>query len=182
MDLRAAHHMFGLEYVIFRPHNVYGEHQNIGDKYRNVVGIFMNQLLQKRPLTIFGDGEQQRAFSYVGDIIAPIADAPNTPKSFGRVFNVGADMPYTVNRLAASVARAMSIADYQLVHLPERNEVKVAYSEHAAVREVFGEIPQTCLEDGLARMAAWVKRVGARQSKDFGEIEIRRNLPPSWAK
>jgi UDP-glucose 4-epimerase len=46
LDLRAAHEMFGLDYIIFRPHNVYGENQNIGDRYRNVIGIFMNQIMQ----------------------------------------------------------------------------------------------------------------------------------------
>jgi len=46
LELRATHEMFGLPYIIFRPHNVYGEHQNIGDRYRNVIGIFMNQILR----------------------------------------------------------------------------------------------------------------------------------------
>src|SRR6185436_1963815 len=54
LDLREAHEMFGLNYVIFRPHNVYGENQNIGDRYRNVIGIFMNQILQGQPMTVFG--------------------------------------------------------------------------------------------------------------------------------
>lgn len=57
-DLIAAHEMFGLSYVMFRPHNVYGENQNIGDKYRNVIGTFMNQIMQEKPLTVFGDGTQ----------------------------------------------------------------------------------------------------------------------------
>jgi len=57
-DLRACHEMFGLPYVIFRPHNVYGERQNIGDRYRNVIGIFMNQIMQGQPMSIFGDGTQ----------------------------------------------------------------------------------------------------------------------------
>ena len=61
-DLKCAHEMFGLDYIIFRPHNVYGEYQNIGDRYRNVIGIFMNQLLQGKPLTVFGDGEQNKGF------------------------------------------------------------------------------------------------------------------------
>ncbi|HET9913899.1 MAG TPA: NAD-dependent epimerase/dehydratase family protein, partial [Anaerolineales bacterium] len=52
-ELRVCNEMFDLDYVIFRPHNVYGERQNIGDKYRNVVGIFMNQALQNQPMTIF---------------------------------------------------------------------------------------------------------------------------------
>src|SRR2546421_670091 len=68
LDLNAAHHMFGLDYIIFRPHNVYGENQNIGDKYRNVIGIFMNQIMQGKPLTVFGDGNQTRAFSYIDDV------------------------------------------------------------------------------------------------------------------
>ncbi|MGC8880637.1 MAG: NAD-dependent epimerase/dehydratase family protein, partial [Anaerolineae bacterium] len=75
LDLRAAHAQFGLHYIIFRPHNVYGEHQNIGDKYRNVIGIFMNQILSGQPLTIFGDGEQTRAFSYIDDVAPIIAQS-----------------------------------------------------------------------------------------------------------
>ena len=56
LDLKAAHEMFGLNHVVFRPHNVYGEGQNLGDPYRNVVGIFMNQIMQGQELTVFGDG------------------------------------------------------------------------------------------------------------------------------
>ncbi len=74
-ELRACREMFGLDYVIFRPHNVYGERQNIGDKYRNVVGIFMNQILQGKPMTVFGDGTQTRAFSYIGDVAPVIAES-----------------------------------------------------------------------------------------------------------
>src|SRR6266496_2062196 len=74
-ELRASHEMFGLDYVVFRPHNVYGEGQNIGDRYRNVVGIFMNQLLQGQPMTVFGDGLQTRAFSHVDDVAPIIAQS-----------------------------------------------------------------------------------------------------------
>ena len=94
------------DYVIFRPHNVYGERQNIGDKYRNVVGIFMNQILQDKPMTVFGDGTQTRAFSYIGDIAPLIADAIDTPAAYNQIFNVGADQPYTVNELGRGHRRA----------------------------------------------------------------------------
>ena len=57
-DLRATHRIFGLPCVIFRPHNVFGPAQNIGDRYRNVIGIFMNCAMQDRPMPIFGSGEQ----------------------------------------------------------------------------------------------------------------------------
>ncbi len=107
MDLAAANRMFDLRYEIFRPHNVYGEYQNLGDPYRNVIGIFMNQIMQGKPMTIFGDGHQQRAFSYVGDIIPMIADGPWIEQAHNEIFNVGADQPYTVNELAREVALAM---------------------------------------------------------------------------
>ncbi len=81
LDLKTAHEMFGLNYVIFRPHNVYGEYQNIGDKYRNVIGIFMNQVLQGKPMSVFGDGNKKRAISYLVDFIPLMARSAWTPKS-----------------------------------------------------------------------------------------------------
>jgi UDP-glucose 4-epimerase len=179
MDLYAAHHMFGLNYVIFRPHNVYGEYQNLGDRYRNVVGIFMNQLMQRQPLTVFGDGHQQRAFTYVGDIAPLIARSAMTPEAYGEVFNVGADTPYTVNELATLVMEAMGM-NGELRHLEARNEVVFAFSDHSKAARVFGAHRETTLAEGLARMAPWAKAVGARRSGTFDNIEIERNLPPSW--
>ena len=180
MDLRAAKHMFGLDSVVFRPHNVYGEFQNIGDRYRNVVGIFMNQILKGEPLTIFGDGEQQRAFSYVGDIVPAIAQAPVTEAALNRVFNIGAEKPCTVNELASTVAEVMNVSNHPVRHLQARNEVILAYSDHSALREVFGQPQDTELHAGIEKMAAWVWSVGARESPHFCEIEIDRNLPPFW--
>jgi len=179
LDLKAAREMFGLDYVIFRPHNVYGEYQNIGDKYRNVVGIFMNQILQNKPMTIFGDGTQQRAFSYIGDVAPIIARSPLVTGARNQIFNVGADQPYTINELAERVAMTMG-AELEVKHLPPRNEVCIAFSDHSACTRVFGSVPQTPLDQGLKRMAAWVKAVGSRKSKEFENIEIHRNLPPSW--
>jgi len=179
-DLRAAHEMFGLDYVVFRPHNVYGERQNIGDKYRNVIGIFMNQIMQGLPMTVFGDGGQTRAFSHIADVAPVIARSPWVEGARNQVFNVGADRPYTVNELAGVVARAMGV-EPRIRHLPARNEVVDAYADHSKSRRVFGETEGVTLEDGVGRMAEWAKRAGAKASKEFGEIEVRKNLPPSWA-
>ena len=178
-ELRATHEMFGLPHVIFRPHNVYGERQNIGDRYRNVIGIFMNQIMQGQPLTIFGDGKQPRAFTYVADVAPVIDQAPATKEAHGRIFNIGADMPCAVGRLAELVAEAMG-ARAEIRYLPARNEVVHAYSSHDSVRAVFDCPPDTPLDEGLRRMAAWAKQVGARQSKPFSSIEIRRGLPSGW--
>jgi UDP-glucose 4-epimerase len=172
--------MFGLNHVIFRPHNVYGERQNIGDRYRNVVGIFMNQLLSGEPMTIFGDGEQQRAFTHVRDVAPLIAESVDVEAARNQVFNVGADVPFTVNELAKVIAGAMEM-EFKVRHLPLRNEVKSAFSDHSKSERVFGRRSVTSLEEGVRSMAQWVKANGARTSGVFKGIEIMRNLPPSWA-
>lgn len=178
-ELKVSHEMFGLDYIIFRPHNVYGERQNIGDRYRNVVGIFMNQLLKDEPMTIFGDGEQMRAFTHIDDVAPVIAEAVNVPAARNQVFNVGADVPFTVNHLAKVIAAAMG-RECTVKHLDPRNEVKIAFSDHSRVERIFGRRNATSLEDGIRAMAAWVKTHGARESSTFNGIEIMKNLPPSW--
>jgi UDP-glucose 4-epimerase len=179
-ELKITHEMFGLNYVVFRPHNVYGERQNIGDRYRNVVGIFMNQLLKGEPMTIFGDGSQQRAFTHIDDIAPIIASAVDRAAAQGEIFNVGADVPYTVNELAEVVAEAMGKSCW-VRHLDARNEVKMAFSDHSKAERVFGKTVKTCLRDGIGRMTDWVRKHGARESSTFEEIEIPKNMPPSWA-
>ena len=160
-ELEISHRMWGLDYAIFRPHNVYGELQNIGDRYRNVVGIFINEVLRGEPLSIFGDGEQTRAFSYVRDVVPAIARAPFTDGARGEVFNVGADVPCTINRLARVVREAMGAPDHPVVHHEPRSEVVHAFADHSKPRRVFGEQPQTGLEDGVARMVGWAREHGA---------------------
>ena len=107
LDLKAAHKMFGLNYIIFRPHNVYGERQNIADKYRNVIGIFMNQILHGKPMTLFGDGLQTRAFSHVDDVAPIIARSPLVERAHNETFNIGADQEYTILNLAHIIARGV---------------------------------------------------------------------------
>jgi UDP-glucose 4-epimerase len=180
-ELKISHEMFGLDYIIFRPHNVYGERQNIGDRYRNVVGIFMNQLLRGEPMSIFGDGTQMRAFTHISDVAPVIAASVDHPSARNQIFNVGADVPYTVNSLAQTVATAMG-KECRVVKLDARNEVKIAFSNHSKVEAVFGKQEKTPLEVGIRQTAAWVKEHGARESSAFEEIEITKNLPRSWAR
>lgn len=179
-ELEVSKRLFGLDYTVFRPHNVYGERQNIGDRYRNVIGIFMNQILRGEPLSIFGDGRQSRAFTYIQDVAPVIARAPWVAKASGQVFNIGADKPHSVNELAAAVIRAMGKSGHPILHHEARDEVKHAYSDHSKLEKAFGYKPRFGLEEGLSRMAAWVKKHGARSSAKFGKIEIEKNLPPFW--
>ena len=181
LDLKAAHEMFGLNYVVFRPHNVYGENQNIGDKYRNVIGIFMNQIMQGQPLTIFGDGLQTRAFSYIDDVAIPISQSVTTEAAYNEVFNIGADQPYTVNELAQVIGRNFGTVP-DIKYLRARNEVQHAYSDHQKAHSVFGLDRPVSLEEGIEKMSGWAQQVGARQSKEFANIEITEKLPEGWEK
>jgi UDP-glucose 4-epimerase len=179
-ELKVSHEMFGLDYVVFRPHNVYGERQNIGDRYRNVVGIFMNQLMKNEPMTVFGDGEQQRAFTHISDVAPFIASSVEIPSARNQLFNIGADVPYTVNHLAQVVADAMG-QPCNIARLDPRNEVKIAFSDHSRAESVFGCRQKVSLEAGIQSMTEWVRQHGSRESSVFEEIEIPKNLPASWA-
>jgi UDP-glucose 4-epimerase len=179
LDLKAAHEQFGLNYIIFRPHNVYGERQNIADKYRNVIGIFMNKLLRGEELILFGDGEQTRAFSHVDDVAPIIASSIDNHDAYNQIFNVGADIPYSVNTLAQVVMKKMNVTS-KLRYEPARNEVVHAYSDHEKIGKYFKQSEPVSLEAGIERMANWVRSVGARPPVVFDEIEILEGLPPSW--
>ena len=139
----------------------------------------MNRIMQDQPITIFGDGEQTRAFSYIEDVAPVIACAVEVPEAYGKVFNVGASQPYTVNYLAEVVAKAMG-KPASIRCLPSRKEVKHAFSDHTKIMKVFGPLKTTSLEEGIQRMANWALKVGSRKSHSFKNIEIEKNLPPSW--
>jgi UDP-glucose 4-epimerase len=181
MDLKTAHEMFGLNSVIFRPHNVYGAYQNIGDRYRNVIGIFMNQLMLGNPLTVFGDGGQTRAFSYIDDVAPHIANCVNIPEAYNQVINIGGDKEYSVKELAETVMKTMGI-EGKLRHLEARNEVVHAYADHEKAKKIFNikDEELVSLEDGLQKMVDWVKTAGSRKTPKFENIEITEKLPKIW--
>jgi len=179
LDLRAAQRMFGLPYIVFRPHNVYGERQNISDRYRNVIGIFMNQVMQGLPMSIFGDGTQTRAFSHIDDVAPVIAGSPRLAEAYNEVFNIGADVPYSVLELADQIAKSFHV-EKKIIHLPVRDEVVHAFSSHEKAACCFNSKASVTLKDGIGRMVEWVKSRGASQPIVFKNIEVRKNLPSSW--
>lgn len=181
LDLKAANHLFGLDYVIFRPHNVYGERQNHGDPYRNVLGIFINNIFLKKPLTIFGDGNQQRAFTYIKDVAPYIAKSITNPKATNQVINIGSDTPYTVNQLTKIISDNFK-QKIDIIHLPARQEVYQAYSDHSKAKKIFNIKTYTDIHTGIKNMIESAKKLGSIRPKKFKKIEIEENLPPSWAK
>eukprot|EP00172_Hildenbrandia_rubra_P001442 Plantae.Rhodophyta-Hildenbrandia_rubra.ctg19873.p1 GENE.Plantae.Rhodophyta-Hildenbrandia_rubra.ctg19873~~Plantae.Rhodophyta-Hildenbrandia_rubra.ctg19873.p1 ORF type:complete len:692 (-),score=97.12 Plantae.Rhodophyta-Hildenbrandia_rubra.ctg19873:469-2544(-) len=185
LDLKAAKVMFGINYVIFRPHNVYGPGQNVHDRYRNVVGIFFNQLLRGLPMTIFGNGKQTRAFSYIDGVALPIALAPFVKAAINQIINVGGDQPYEVRELAKTAGMVWDgTRRSKIKYLDARHEVMHAQADHSKLRCLFGSAAHDGikLEDGLKRTVTWLKARGANMTAPikFSEVEVVKNMPPSW--
>ncbi len=182
MDLANAHRIFGLNYIIFRPHNVYGENQNIGDKYRNVIGIFMNRIMNHQSIPIFGDGEQTRAFSYIADVAVPIARSIEIKEAYNQIFNIGGDIPYNIKFLAELIKEKLG-STVEIEYLEARNEVLHAFADHSKAKKIFEKyIYNIPIEVGITRMAKWALSVGSMRPSVFENIEIEKNLPPSWKK
>ena len=181
-DLKAAYEMFGLKYVIFRPHNVYGPGQNMYDKYRNVVGIFLNQLQAGKQLTVFGDGSQTRRFSYISDVSFPIALSGILPHVENEIFNVGGDIATTVNELAQVTKEAWGDPEAVTIHLDARNEVKHAESDHQKLTCFFPGLPKAVgLREGMQQMVDWAKNVGKYfKPIAFDAVEVAKQMPHSW--
>lgn len=183
LDLHSAHELFGIDFVVFRPHNVYGPHQNMFDKYRNVVGIFINQIFHGLPMTIFGSGEQVRAFSYIDDVAPPIARGPLVARARNQIFNVGGDKPYTVNELATSISNAMGVSEHPINRQPARMEVEVAVSTHDKVKDYFPAAEAATLDVGLKWTVDWYKDQGKLfQPVEFASVEVIERMPPSWVR
>lgn len=179
LDLHAARKLFGLNYIVFRPHNVYGERQNLGDTYRNVLGIFMNQVMLGKPCRVFGDGNQTRAFTHIADVAPIIGRSIQNRDCYGETFNIGADQPYSVNEIAKSVQRALGRRT-GVEYAAARHEVLHAFSDHSKAKHLLGYEPKISLDEGVGRMAVWALKTGPRQPSVFTEIEIARNLPDVW--
>lgn len=181
LDLQAAERLFGLSFTIFRPHNVYGERQNYADPYRNVIGIFINSLLANKPMPIFGDGKQKRAFSYIGDVAPHIAQSINIPQAKNQIINIGEDTPSSVLELSKIVASAFGVRP-QRIFLPHRDEVVYAYSDHLKAKRIFRIKKTIAIYDGIANMAAWAKKRGPQKPKKLYTVEVADKLPEFWGK
>jgi len=183
LDLHAARELFGVDFVIFRPHNVYGPHQNMFDKYRNVVGIFINQVVHGKPMTVFGTGEQVRAFSYIDDVAPVISRGPLAPEARNQIFNVGGEKAYTINQLTTAIKNAFDKPEYPIDYQPARLEVEVAVSNHAKVKEVFGTPEAVTLDEGLKMTMEWYKSQGKFfKPVEFVSVEVKDRMPPSWVR
>jgi Nucleoside-diphosphate-sugar epimerases len=139
----------------------------------------MNQILENKDLSVFGDGTQTRAFSYIDDIAPYIANCVNIKNTKNQVFNIGSDKPCTVKELAIAVNLAMR-ANNTINYLTKREEVVHAIASHNKFKSVFNPTKNISLNTGLQKMASWVMQHGSKKSSNFDAIEIKEKLPASW--
>lgn len=154
-DLESAQRFFGLRYTIVRPHNVFGIYQNIWDKYRNVLGIWIRQTLSGQPITIYGDGSQIRSFSDIKYYMEPFDKLMDQGDS--EIYNLGADSKISIIDAAKKFCEVANSLGHktQIVHLEPRDEVHVAYCDHTKAKQHLGFKDETKFEDLIAEMFAW---------------------------
>ena len=180
-SLKVLSRVHNFEYVITRPHNVYGPRQNMTDPYRNVVTIFMNSLMKKKPYYIYGKGTMRRCFSYIDDVVDALYKCGFVDVN-RMIFNIGADKDYSINELSQTIQEVTEMHILP-VHLPDRpQEVQVAISDHTQAKKYLGYKDRTTLKEGLQKTWEYAKKMGP-QEYDFGDIELPNDkLPANWKK
>ena len=169
---------FELDWCIIRPHNVYGVKQNIWDRYRNVLGIWMYQILNDEPMLIYGDGEQIRAFSFIDDCLESFWNAAVKEEASKQIVNVGGEVGYTINEAAKTLC---DITGYDKVEYREaRHEVKHATTTTDKSKKILGYKQSTSLEDGLAKMWEWAKTQPMRPQYKWENYEIEKGIYTYW--
>jgi len=180
MDIRVAGEQHNLDWCIIRPHNIYGEKQNIWDKYRNVLGIWMYQVLNNKPMLIYGDGEQTRAFTYIEDNLEPLWNAAVLPQASRQIINLGGIKPYTINEAANILS---DITNYNNIeHKEARHEVKWAVPTYQKSIDILGFEHKTDLKEGLTKMWEWAKTQPNRQQYAWDNYEITKGIYSYWKK
>lgn len=179
MDIQIAGEQHNLDWCIIRPHNVYGEKQNIWDKYRNVLGIWMYNSLKNKPITIYGLGEQTRAFSYIDDCVEYFWKCAYANEASKQIFNIGGLKEYSINTAAKMVSEITG--NKNIVHLEERHEVKHAWVCHKKAQTILGfDDSKTNLETGLRKMWNWAKKQPDRKQFVWPDYELDKGIYQYW--
>jgi len=146
--------VYGFEYVIFRPHNIYGPGQKMDDPYKNVVALFMRKLLERDPYILFGEGKMERAFSYVDDVVDVLYQGLNLSNV---TMNVGSDKAVSIKYLSDLLQEITGLS-VPIEMKPSRpQEISMFLADHS-LQSSLVKYKETDLRDGLERTWAWVKK------------------------
>jgi UDP-glucose 4-epimerase len=180
MDIQIAGEQHGLDWCIIRPHNVYGVKQNIWDKYRNVLGIWMYQHMNGEPMTIFGDGNQTRAFSYIDDNLEPFWNAAVLPQASKEIINVGGIEEININDACDTLIEI--IGEGKKIHLEGRHEVKHSIPTWQKSIDILNYQYKTSLKDGLTQMWDWAQKQPKRDRFVWSSYELDKGIYSFWKK
>lgn len=173
--------VYDFNYVIIRPHNVYGPRQSLSNPYRNVIGIWMNRIMLNKPPIIYGDGEQTRAFTYIDDCTPYLAKSAFTEEAYGEIINIGSEEVVTINEACRVVLEKMG-SNLKPLYRPARPlEVKHAYCSSEKAKRILGYCTNTRFERGIEKMAEWAKTRGPEPFNYAVEkFEIVKKVPDVW--
>ena len=180
MDIQIAGDQHGLDWCIIRPHNVYGIKQNIWDKYRNVLGIWMYQHMNNESATIFGDGNQTRAFSYIDDILEPLWNSAVLPRASKEIINLGGIEEHTINE--ANEILSSVIGNMNTVYCEARHEVKHSIPTSQKSIDILGFKHTTNLKEGLTKMWVWAQQQPMRERFVWPSYELDKGIYSFWKK
>lgn len=178
MDIKVAGEQHNLDWCIIRPHNVYGIKQNIWDRYRNVLGIWMNQHINNKPFTIFGDGEQTRNFSYIDDCLEPLWKSAIQANCSKQIINLGGTIPYKIKEAASILKEVIQSGDIEF--LEARHEVVEAEPTYQKSEVLLNYKDSTMLKEGLTEMWNWAKSQPKKPQVSWGSYEIERGIYDFW--
>ena len=180
MDIASAGKTHDLDWCIIRPHNVYGVKQNIWDKYRNVLGIWMHQKLNNKHLTIYGDGKQTRAFSYIDDCLEPMWNAAVLESASKEIVNLGGTISFSINNAMEIMQKV--IGETPVDYLEARYEIKHAIPSFEKSIKLLGYKETTDLENGIREMWEWANTQPNRRQYIWENYEITDKLYSYWKK
>lgn len=171
-----------VEYSIAVPHNIIGPRQKYDDPYRNVASIMMNLMIQKRPPVIYGDGTQQRCFSYIDDCLYCLKQMAFNPLVNRQIVNIGPDeQPVTILELFEMIKEITGFAGDPIFMPGRPMEVKVALCSSKKARRLLGYDTKTPLRAGLLNMCEAMIIRGPRPFQYHLPLEIITDaIPRTW--
>ncbi len=156
------HKCYGLDAVSLRFFNVYGPRQDPSSPYSGVISIFLKCLVEGRPPTIFGDGEQSRDFTYVEDVVDLVLKAAQAEGVGGKVYNAGNGNRYTLNQVWETLQKLEGVKISARYGPPRPGDVRHSQADTTAAKRDLGHEPRFSLEEGLRRTLEWQRAELAR--------------------
>jgi UDP-glucose 4-epimerase len=142
-----VYHSF--ESVVLRYFNVFGPRQSPFSQYAAMVPLFVTAIARGEPITIDGDGEQSRDFTYVSNVVDATLRAADAADANGRIFNVSGGRPATVNEVADAIGRILAKPVERQFGPPRAGDIRASWADVSAARETLGWEPQVALDEGL---------------------------------